>query len=1068
MIRYFAFLVLLLIPLAPVWLVASNAGLNWTLNALQDRLPLQTHSPEGSLWGGFSLASLHYKDASFSITLENLSVSIAWGCVWQSTLCIEEASVDQIAVEALETTVSDDSSFTAPLPWSPVLMKLSVLNVGELQLHNNAVDEAISNLLLSGSLGASTAVIERFSGKHRLGQWEGRGLLGRDGHWEWAMDVSAEPRAIEAWPEGLTPNYALDFSGDLESLAGSIRASAGVPALTMDIERVSGELTRATGSLMGLPDIVPELNVHPAIRAAGPLNFDLSLEDPENLQLSLGQQVSGFAEAPLGVRLSLRQDSGVWRLTEGTLGEPSAPILSASGTLGEVASLKPELRFEANSFVVPLKPEQPKIAVTGSGQASLLLGDPLGSFAVTLQDLNVREGDSEWSLSGNLRASEVPVLPVGTISGTRNTLPFSYVRTGPPGTPASVSFPQGLPGEETGITALEVQITPGDVTELTLRSEGDLRGDLGLALEQIDGGAKFTLQPFLVYLQDEAIRSELPVTGEWSSESASIGLQSFCLHWRLNSICSDSAQLGQSGALSLAVEIEEELQSAISEKPFLAHAEGAGTLKLAWLDGALTDATFDVDFDHLSLDPYLYEGTAEPIRWEQARASGYLRGDTKSLALDVLSEQLGALRLELSEQGQDLVGSLYASAVDLRSLNDLLPAWRFSSGLVNADMRLSGSRSAPRLFGKLVLDGASVAHPTIETALSRVHVILDATGEGFALDGEAMLGGAPLTLTGLCCDGGALSAKLEGVRNQLELPVVGLEASLSPSLSLVLNEQSLNVGGQLTVHEGVFQHSGPGDTAIALSDDFYRIDLPQSPPRRFDTYVDISALIEPGFTVRSKELEATLSGDLSVSMQPEVPTALYGDLRVLGGELRAYGQVLRLTEGSVGFVGEPLNPALNLSAERRIRAEDLRVGFHIRGSLEEPVFEIFSDPVRSERDTLSYLLRGRGPDAGASVDGTAMALSLGASAINQSGALESLNSIPGLSGVALGAEGSDKDMAATISAYVGERLYLSYGVGIYEPVNALTARLYLRSRLWLEVVSRLESSFDLYYRFDVD
>jgi autotransporter translocation and assembly factor TamB len=97
-----------------------------------------------------------------------------------------------------------------------------------------------------------------------------------------------------------------------------------------------------------------------------------------------------------------------------------------------------------------------------------------------------------------------------------------------------------------------------------------------------------------------------------------------------------------------------------------------------------------------------------------------------------------------------------------------------------------------------------------------------------------------------------------------------------------------------------------------------------------------------------------------------------------------------------------------------------------------------------------------------------MALSLGASALNQSGVLAPLNDLPGLSGITLGAEGTDQDMSATISAYVGNRLYLSYGVGIYEPINALTARLYLRSRLWLEVVSRLESSFDLYYRFDVN
>ena len=57
-------------------------------------------------------------------------------------------------------------------------------------------------------------------------------------------------------------------------------------------------------------------------------------------------------------------------------------------------------------------------------------------------------------------------------------------------------------------------------------------------------------------------------------------------------------------------------------------------------------------------------------------------------------------------------------------------------------------------------------------------------------------------------------------------------------------------------------------------------------------------------------------------------------------------------------------------------------------------------------------------------------------------------------------------MAATISACVGNRLYLGYGVGIHEPVNALTARLDLRTRLGLEVVSRPGSFLDLYYRFD--
>ncbi len=55
-----------------------------------------------------------------------------------------------------------------------------------------------------------------------------------------------------------------------------------------------------------------------------------------------------------------------------------------------------------------------------------------------------------------------------------------------------------------------------------------------------------------------------------------------------------------------------------------------------------------------------------------------------------------------------------------------------------------------------------------------------------------------------------------------------------------------------------------------------------------------------------------------------------------------------------------------------------------------------------------------------------------------------------------------------MSGYIGERIYLSYGLGIYQPITVLTARLYLRKRLWLEVVSQLENSLDLYYSFDID
>ncbi|WOJ94319.1 translocation/assembly module TamB domain-containing protein [Congregibacter variabilis] len=1066
-VAYLALAVLLLIPLLPVFVLGTDVGLGLGIRVLEARLPIQVENPQGSFWTGMSLDVFRYDDESLSMELQDLHLRVAWACVLRSTLCVRDASASKVSLAVKAASKPTDQPLQAPLPWLPVAVNIDRLAVDELVFYRGSETEVLKNLRLSGDVASDTALIEAFSGEHRLARWSGGGAIARSGRWDLKLDVAVQALAVSNWPENLDHSFTLDFSGDLRALKGDISASAGSPALALAVDLSSAGLITASGSLEGLSDLVPQSNALSNVSGVGPFLFESKIRDAKNLKLALRQQWQGFAPEPVWLELKLAQQAAVWELEQAVLGEASQPLLRASGFLGELESLAPRLEVVADQFHVPLKDGSPEMTVTGVGDIAFSALDPLGTLSLALRDIDLQEGSNQWEMAGDLSASDVPVLPLGSLKGARNGLAFSYHRTSQPGAAALLELPQGLPPSDVSISALSARVFPGEVTQLEIKSEGDLRGNLEVALQKTDQGATFLMQPFVVFFRDEAVRGNEPVAGRWDATEASILLDALCLQWRANSMCAQSAVLGQSGSLGLTLEIDEELQGAVSDKPFSIQAQGTGTLDLLWTAGVLEDALFDLSFDLLSLDPFMYEGTALPIRWEQARASGYFRPDAKNLSLDLRSERVGVLAATLTEQGAELTGSLKASDIDLASLDDLLPEWSLGSGAIEADMTVAGSRSQPLLFGQLALKGAGAEHPEIATTLTDANLLLDATGDGFTIDGSAMLGGAPLTLTGLCCDDGALQAELQGVRNQLSLPV-GVEATISPRLDLQLTTQSLAVSGDISVHKGEFQHAGPLENAIAVSDDFYRVDLPAKPPRRFDLSLDLRALIEPGFTLRSRELVATLSGDLRVNMQPELPASLYGDLQVLGGELRAYGQVLRLTQGSVGFVGDPFNPALNLSAERRIRAEDLRVGFYVRGSLEEPVFEIFSDPVRSERDTLSYLLRGRGPDAGASVDGTAMALSLGASAINQSGALESLNAIPGLSGVSLGAEGSDDDMAATISAYVGERLYLSYGVGIYEPVNALTARLYLRSRLWLEVVSRLESSFDLYYRFDIE
>jgi autotransporter translocation and assembly factor TamB len=356
--------------------------------------------------------------------------------------------------------------------------------------------------------------------------------------------------------------------------------------------------------------------------------------------------------------------------------------------------------------------------------------------------------------------------------------------------------------------------------------------------------------------------------------------------------------------------------------------------------------------------------------------------------------------------------------------------------------------------------------------LSELSLNLNLTGRDALLEGNGRVGEGTLMLSGNAALDPELSVTLnmKGERQSLLFPPSG-GALVSQDLTLTANGTGVGITGQITVHEGRLEHEQLPEGSVDVSPDVVEVDYAGNVLREervFDLTMDVGVQIEDKFRVLGTNIDTTVGGDLRLRQRSDEPLVLYGNLIVIGGELRAYGQSLRVKQGTISFAGAPDNPQLDLRAERDITLESIRVGVHVIGPLEEPELEIYSEPTMSQTEALSYLIRGRGLDVGAGADGTALAVSMGTSIVNRSGVTESLNKIPGLSNIGFGAEGSEDETAATVSGYIGERIYMSYGVGLYEPINILTARLYLQTRLWLEVVSRLENSFDIYYSFDID
>ena len=293
----------------------------------------------------------------------------------------------------------------------------------------------------------------------------------------------------------------------------------------------------------------------------------------------------------------------------------------------------------------------------------------------------------------------------------------------------------------------------------------------------------------------------------------------------------------------------------------------------------------------------------------------------------------------------------------------------------------------------------------------------------------------------------------------------------SENLSISIAPRLLDVRGEVRISDGTFRADELPAGSVALSPDVIEVDYTGNPITEddpLDVRTDVWVRLRDRIRVSSAILDATVGGDLHLRQQPGTPLQLFGILNVIGGELRAYRQQLVIRRGTVAFSGPPDNPELDVRAERDLREQGITVGARVQGSAEEPRFDVYSDPPMSQGEAMSYLIRGRGLDSGAGADSSALALSMGADVVNQSGLLDSFNRVPGVSNVAVGTSGTDEETAATVSGYLGERIYLSHGMGLYEPINVLTARLYLQSRLWVEVVSRLENSVDIYYSFDID
>ena len=163
------------------------------------------------------------------------------------------------------------------------------------------------------------------------------------------------------------------------------------------------------------------------------------------------------------------------------------------------------------------------------------------------------------------------------------------------------------------------------------------------------------------------------------------------------------------------------------------------------------------------------------------------------------------------------------------------------------------------------------------------------------------------------------------------------------------------------------------------------------------------------------------------------------------------------------FNGPIDDPAID--ARAFVRATDgTEAGFRVGGTVQNLALDTYSNPPKTESDIMSYILFGRPMSQTSGTEGSqasnAAAL-LGANMLAMS-----LAPSVGLDEARVETGTQQNKAQLVVGKYLSPKLYVGYGIGLYEPISTLRLRYLLNSRWSIEAITGDQQSTDLLYRIE--
>ena len=454
--------------------------------------------------------------------------------------------------------------------------------------------------------------------------------------------------------------------------------------------------------------------------------------------------------------------------------------------------------------------------------------------------------------------------------------------------------------------------------------------------------------------------------------------------------------------------------------------------------------------------------------------------------LTIDSQSMGQAKIQLAmdpaSEKKNITGNVDLSGFEIGFLKAFLPNYDDISGNLSAQGKLSGELLDPLYDGNVVLSSLVVKSEDLPIGIDGGVITSRIAGKRANIDGQLQSGQGELDVSGTAnwLDKSWRADINIGAKSLAVVQEPVTSSTVNAKLTISARPEQIRVRGNIDIPAAEINIKALPRGAATVSDDVIVIEdvyaetQKKKEKKATKTSVSVKVNVSLGDDVNLSGygLIASMTGNMSVSQISPNPVQLGGEITIVNGLYKKYGQDLKITDGQILFVGPVDQTALNIDAVREIEGggpngSDRAAGLRITGRIENPEISLFTEPADlTQESILSFIVLGRDlADASAQESNLLASAALALTLKGGRAYTDDIADKLGIQEISLDARGRGDTTEVVVSGRVNDRLLVRYGQSVFDDSYTLYLRYDLTKQLYLEAARGTAKAVDIFYSF---